>query len=475
MNQNSALKKTLIVFSMTLTACAHEAVDSLPDFDTGKNYKEYSQWIEVTGDQSKLLSNQWWLEFNDEELNTLESSADKDNPELATFWSRISEASAQTKIIESQTHPNLDVFGQSSSNRQSANRPLRGANQPDVYGSNTYGFSLDYDLDLWGRLQNQIKAGQSAQVASQLDYQNALNGLHTEIALHYFELRHLDALISLYQETTHLYENQYSLTRNLHDQGVVSGQDIARSQAQLEIVKEKLYILKADRAKEEHALAILTGQLPSNFSISSQKYSISKLPLLDLNLPSTLLMRRPDIVSAMYQVMAANEEIGYTKKAYFPNILFNATLGLQNTGGVNLLRAPNLLWAIGPSAIFNIYDGGKRKSQIQLSTARRDKVVAVYKQKVLNAFKEVEDSMAYETELEKGLQSAILVNQANQTLFDHTNRRFFEGIDSYFEVTLSSRDLLSSEETLINLKFQKLDARLRFIHALGGGWRNDIH
>jgi NodT family efflux transporter outer membrane factor (OMF) lipoprotein len=385
----------------------------------------------------------------------------------------LEQSKAITAGLSSQTLPNINVFGQVLTNRQSENRPLRGSNQPNTYGANTLGLSIDYDLDLWGRISNQIKSGKALEQATLEDYANAKIGFQTEIAFTYLELRRLDHLISLYTNTIAVYEKQLKLTNDLHNEGVASGLDVARAKAQFERAKEQILIAKTNRSLMEHALAVLLGRLPSDFSIEVATVNQIKLVPVSPGIPSTLLERRPDISSALNRLISANEEIGAAKKAYFPNIMLGLNAGFQNDGGLGLLKAPNLFWALGPSAILNVFDGGRREASIRLAEAKRNQLASDYKLQVLKAFQQVEDCLVRDNILEERYKTSEREVSANQALYDRVMNRYYEGIDSYFEVTIANQDLLKSKENLINLTYQKLESRLALIHSLGGGWSRD--
>ena len=274
----------------------------------------------------------------------------------------------------------------------------------------------------------------------------------------------------LYQQTIQSYEKQLKLTNELHEQGVVSGLDVSRALAQIETIKGYLLIAESNRAKCEHAIAVLLGQSPSLFSIPFAQLDILKYPEIPVNVPSSLLERRPDIASAASKLASANAAIGVAKTAYFPNINLGLIAGFQNTGNLGLLTAPNLFWALGPSAVLNVFDGGKRDAQVKIAISKRDELASEYKSVVLRAFKEVEDSLSMVGSLNKQIVSAENTRSAVKHSNDLVMNRYFEGIVSSFEVVKANDDLLNANEVLLNIKINNLEARLALVHALGGGW-----
>ena len=459
----------IFILLIQLIGCAKDVVYDKPVVESAAAFKELGSWVEVNSSQ-ELIKNDWWRLFNDQTLDQLESKIDDSNPNLSAFLARLEQSRAYTLTLSSQSTPNVNAIAQATNNRQSDHRPLRGGSQPDVYGTNTLGLSIDYDLDLWGRIKGLVSSGKSLEKSSMSDLANARVGLQTELASNYFELRRFDAQVLLYQQTIQSYEKQLKLTNELHEQGVVSGLDVSRALAQIETIKGYLLIAESNRAKCEHAIAVLLGQSPSLFSIPFAQLDILKYPEIPVNVPSSLLERRPDIASAASKLASANAAIGVAKTAYFPNINLGLIAGFQNTGNLGLLTAPNLFWALGPSAVLNVFDGGKRDAQVKIAISKRDELASEYKSVVLRAFKEVEDSLSMVGSLNKQIVSAENTRSAVKHSNDLVMNRYFEGIVSSFEVVKANDDLLNANEVLLNIKINNLEARLALVHALGGGW-----
>jgi|APCry1669193181_1035450.scaffolds.fasta_scaffold26948_2 NodT family efflux transporter outer membrane factor (OMF) lipoprotein len=457
------------LFFMLLLGCTKEAFYENPVIPSPLAFKENTDWVAVNGSQ-ELIENNWWQLFNDPKLDQLESMLDDKNPNLAVYVARLEQAQAYTMNLKSEIVPNIDLIGQSTSNRESDKRPLRGKNLPDVYGANTLGLSLNYDPDFWGRIKGVVSAGESLEKASQYDLANARVSIQMLLASDYFELRRYDSQVNLYKQTIQSYDRQLKLTTNLHDQGVVSGLDVSRAFAQIENTKGFLFVAESNRAKYEHSIAVLVGESPSMFAISSAELGDLKYPDIPVMVPSTLLERRPDIASAESKLASANAAIGVAKTAYFPNINLGLAAGFQNTGSLGLLSAPNLFWALGPSAVLNLFDGGKRDAQVRVAVARRDELANAYKLTVLKGFKEVEDSLSLLDSINKQMVTAENAKSAVKHSNDLVMNRFFEGIVSSFEVVKANDDLLNANEILINTKINNVEARVALIYALGGGW-----
>ena len=458
-----------IVLISQLAGCSNDAIYEKPVIPYADKFKEMSHWVEATP-STDLIKHDWWKLFNDQVLDQLESKLDDINPNLGIYLARLEQSRAYTLSVGAKRLPSATAFGQLSDNRQSDNRPLRSANQPSAYGANSIGISIDYDLDLWGRVKDLVKSGKSLEKSSELDYVNARTGLQTELAFNYFELRKFDEQITLYQATIKSYENQLKLTRSLHDEGVVSGLDVSRALAQLETIKGIISVSEANRAKSEHAIAVLVDQSPSIFSIKPRMVNELTHPDVPVSIPSVLLQRRPDIASIENKLAAANANIGVAKTAFFPDVSLGLAAGFQNTGSINLLTAPNIFFALGPTAIISVFDGGLRDSNVKMAVSKRDETAAEYKLIILKAFKEVEDDLSLLDSLNKQMANAITARSTTSHSFDLVMNQYFEGIVSYFEVVKANDDLLNANELRLNIKIQNLEARVSLIRSLGGGW-----
>ena len=253
---------------------------------------------------------------------------------------------------------------------------------------------FSYEVDLWGRVRRNVESSVASAQATSADVQTALLSSQAELAVDYFELRGLDAQIALLQSTLTAFERALQLTRARHDQGVASGVDVAQAQTQLDTTRVQATDLQVARAQFEHAIAILDRKGAGGSDDSSGGRSTCPPPAIPLTLPSQLVERRPDVAAAERRVAAANAQIGVAQAAFFPTLALTASGGLESSMLNTLLTLPSRFWAIGPSLVETVFDGGRRRSVKAQAVAAYDGTVAAYRQNTLTAFQDVEDNLA---------------------------------------------------------------------------------
>jgi len=227
--------------------------------------------------------------------------------------------------------------------------------------------------------------------------------------------------------------------------------------------------LKIQRAELEHAIAVLAGKPPADLSISTMTSQLPPPPT-QAGVPSNLLERRPDIAAAERQVAAANEQIGIAKAAFFPSLTLSATGSSQTTVFDDLFSVPTRFWSVGPQVLETLFDAGKRKAQVAESRAAYDGTVANYRQTVLTAFQQVEDSLA---ELRVLAEETDVANRAvaaaKQTL-DLSTIQYRGGLTNYLQVIIAQTSALQNQRAAVQILTRRNVASVLLIEALGGGW-----
>lgn len=433
------------------------------------SYKEAGTAWQAAAPLDQQPRGDWWTVYHDGTLDRLEARLDADNPSLAAALARYDTARAFESQLNSGLFPHLGAMANPVRARQSNNRPLRGSNQPDEYDSDTVGVEADYDLDLWGRIRNEVSQGRALAQAAQADLASAKLSLEAQLADDYVRLRGYDIQTGILQDALKAYGRALTLTENRHAGGIASGLDVSRAQTQLADAQAQVTDVQAQRALVEHAIASLVGVPASSFSVAPEKEQLV-VPLTPIGLPSTLLERRPDIASAERRVYAANAGIGVARAAFFPDLSLSASYGFQDTGMGSLLAIGNRFWALGPLAALDIFDGGLRRAKVREARAEFAEASSNYRQTVLTAFRQVEDDLALLRDLgvEAG-QEDQAVAAAKKTQDIATNR-YREGIVNYLDVVTAQTAALSAQRDAETIRTRRLQASVDLIRALGGGW-----
>jgi NodT family efflux transporter outer membrane factor (OMF) lipoprotein len=431
-------------------------------------FKEDKGWTQAQP-ADDLPRSGWWKVFKDPVLDGLEAKVDADNPTLAQALARYQAAQSFLGIARADQGPLVTLNGSATGNRQSDHRPLRGANQPDEYAANTVGVQMSYELDLWGRVRNEVAAQKANVQASAADLASAKLSLETQLADAYVRLRGLDAESQLLAQTVAAYEKTDALIAKQHTDGLASKLDVDRSRTLLENARAQVSEIASQRAVLEHAIASLAGQTASTFTLAASPAPVAA-PNAPPVVPSLLLQRRPDVAAAERRMASANAQIGVARAAFFPTISLDGSAGFQNTGGTNLLSAPNSYWGIGPSLVMTLLDFGRHKAQENVAKAQYDEAAAAYRGQVLQAFQDVEDALALENKLAAEAVDQTQAVQAAEEAQAIALKRFQRGLISYLDVITAQTAALQAEQSAFDLATRRSEASIRLVRAIGGGW-----
>jgi NodT family efflux transporter outer membrane factor (OMF) lipoprotein len=432
------------------------------------SFKESDQWQPARpGDQ--ISRGNWWEIFGDPELNKLEEQIADSNQSLKIAEARFREARAAIRFNRASQFPTISTAPNASYVKSSDFSPSFPSKvEQSSKGDFVLPFDLSYELDLWGRVRRGVAAAREEAQATAADYETAKLSLEAELALDYFELRSADAQKQLLDDTVKAYTDNVQLTLGRFKGGVAPKADVAQAQTQLDTTRVQDTDVTVQRAQFEHAISILIGKPPAEFSLSAAPLN-DQPPSTPIGLPSQLLQRRPDIAAAERRVAEANQQIGIARAAYFPTVSLGAAAGFESTH-IDLLEGPNVFWAVGPALAETLFDAGRRRATSESARANYDATVATYRQTSLTAFQEVEDNVAalrileHETQQQ---QQAVASSQESVQLF--TNR-YNGGVDTYLQVITAQTIELANERNDIDILRRRLEANVLLIKALGGGW-----
>ena len=456
--------------TLLLGACSLAPPLKTPVIPTAAAYKEHGPWTQAEP-ADRLPRDSWWTLYDSAELDELEKSLIAGNPTLAAALANYAQAKALADQARAGLFPTVSANAGLGRDRHSANAPLYGAARPYYYNNNTVGGSISYELDLWGQIRNEVAGGEANAAASAADLENARLSLIAQLVDDYIQLRSLDRDSAILDETVTAYARALSLTEQRHNAGIAPGLDVSQAQTQLDAARSQAAQTLAQRALMEHAIAALLGVSASTFSIKPEIVDI-KLPQIPSGVPATLLQRRPDIAGAQRRMIAANANIGVARAAYFPSLTLGAQGGFQSTSYGNLLTAPSSFWAIGPNALLSVFDGGLRKAQVAQARAMFDASAAYYRSTVVDAFQQVEDSLATLNHYHDAVVDEKAAVDAAQRTLDFSLALYKKGATDYLTVVTSQTTLLQTQLQALNLDTLQLTASVDLIRALGGGWES---
>jgi NodT family efflux transporter outer membrane factor (OMF) lipoprotein len=440
---------------------------------TPADYKNTEGW-KVAQPKDDALRGKWWEMFSDPQLNALEEKVNVSNQNIAAAAASFFAARALVKEARSQLFPRVTTNPAITVQRPSATMSNGKAGGSSSSSSSTFTeytlpFDATWEPDLFGRIRNTIKSAAYGAQASAADLENTRLTIQADVAVDYFQLRGQDALKQLLDSTVIAFQQSLDLTRARYETGIDSDEAVAQAETQLEATQAQDAALGVQRAQFEHAIATLTGQPASTFSIPIEPLKSSP-PAIPFGVPSQLLERRPDIAAAERLVAQANAQIGIARAAYFPTVTLSAAAGLESTSIASWFTWPSRFFSMGPGAAETLFDAGLRRATMEQFRAQYDETVANYRQTVLTAFQQVEDNLAMLRILSVEIQyQDTAVKSAEKTLAIAQDRYKF-GIDPYLNVLSAQTALLSNQETAVSLRIQQMTASGGLIEALGGGW-----
>jgi NodT family efflux transporter outer membrane factor (OMF) lipoprotein len=293
--------------------------------------------------------------------------------------------------------------------------------------------------------------------------------LTAELAADYFSLRELDAEYKVVQDSVDIQQRGLQLVEYRHNGGVASGLDLAQQQTVLTSTQAQLYLVKQQREQFEHAIAVLTGNPASTFSVPVRALTATPVPV-PLGVPSDLLERRPDIATAERQMASQNAEIGVAKAAFYPQLTLSGSGGYESTSIANLITVPTAIWSLGGSLVQPVFNGGRNRANLAFARQSYDESVANYRQTVLVAFQQVEDGLSGLTELSGAVATQDAAVDAARRALEIANNRYVGGVTDYLDVITAQSTLLTNQRLATQLRGEQMVTEVALIKALGGSW-----
>jgi NodT family efflux transporter outer membrane factor (OMF) lipoprotein len=471
------LKKIAIVSLILLTlSCSFAPKYQRPAIVIPEHYKEEHTWKKVSPHAAEVSQGEWWKIFGDETLNQLETEADFHNQTLKASFARYKESRAVANATRAAYFPNISTIFNADRQHISG---TTSTNSAPAYSSDFYlGVDVSYEVDLWGRVKNAVISNDNLAKAALADFSAVQLNLQANLAANYFALRGADAVQRVLNATTNAYQHVLNLIEVRHKDGIATAGDVQQAISALENVKTISSDNQLRRSQLEHAIAVLVGKLPAEFSLPPAIVKMhSVYPFREL--PSKLLERRPDIAAAERRVIAANAQIGVAQAAFFPNVNLESDAGFESALISRLVELPSLFWALGPAttlvltkplANLILFDGGYLKAKLDQANATYYETVANYRQTVLAAFQEVEDNLAAMRQLKKENISQNAATIAAYKSLVQSIDRYKGGVATYLDIFVTQNAALQYELTAVNIATRRQIANVQLIKALGGNW-----
>jgi NodT family efflux transporter outer membrane factor (OMF) lipoprotein len=454
----------LSVLALLLDGCLVGLNYHRPSVAVPTQYKELAGWT-VAAPAADAPKGDWWTVFHDPLLDTLEPMVSVSNQTVRQDYANYQQALAEVQVARSALFPTAAVTG--SATKQHAASANFGSARTTTAGS--LEGNVSWAPDLWGAVRRAVEESKATAQASGATLANATLSEQTALATAVIDLRVTDANLDLLQKTVAAFTESLRVVANQGEAGTTPPSDVLAARAQLENTQASLIALGIARAQFAHAIAVLVGKNPEDLDIPHST-ALPELPAVPAGVPSELLQRRPDIAVAERQMAAGNAAIGVAVAAYYPSLSLSAAAGFSASPLAGLLHAANHVWSLGASAGETLFDGGERHGEVAAAKAGYEATVANYRGTVLKAFQNIEDDLS-------GLN--ILAQQGevlDSALRDATRgaeialNEYQAGTVDYTTVATAQATQLSTEQSVLNVRQQRLLDAVSLIGDLGGGW-----
>jgi len=470
MSSRKAAQRIMIaVAALQLTGCAVGPKYHPTAVQAPPAYKELGDWKPAQPNDQNL-GGTWWSIFQDPQLDALEQQIAVGNQNLKAAEAQYRQARAVLRYYRADYYPTVTAGLSATRTRNSANRPPPNS----IFNGITYNdfvlpFDVSHQADVWGRVRRNVESYREQAQASAADLATVNLSMHADLAVDYFQARSLDAQEQLLNSTAKQYEQALELTESRFQGGIASEVEVQQAKTILQTTRAAAIDVGVLRAQYEHAVAILIGKPPEEFSLPPLPLTVPP-PHVPISVPSELLERRPDIAAAERRVASANAQIGVAKSAYYPLINLSASGGFESSAITTLINGPSGLWSIGLSAVGTVFDVGRRRSLSDQALAAYDYQVAAYRENVLTGFQQVEDNLAAVRILENEAKVQDEAVAAAQRSLELSTVRYKGGVTSYLEVITAQNAALADEVTAVNILGRRMASTVLLIQALGGGW-----
>ncbi|MDP2205641.1 MAG: efflux transporter outer membrane subunit [Alphaproteobacteria bacterium] len=475
------MKKFVMILALTtalgapLSGCNLAPDFKLPStaapetFREAEELKEKGKW-KVGEPAAHFDRGEWWKVFKQPELDKLQAEAATGNLTVQAMEARVRQSRAAAGQVRSQYFPVID--GNASATRQKPNAVTRGmaaGNELAIENSLKTGLTFSYELDLFGRVRNRHKAAKAEAENAEATLQSMRLAMQADVADLYFLLRALDRERGVLSVSIGLREDALKILKKRMEIGSITELDIAEATVDLENTRIQYQDIIQQRKEAEHALALLLGKAPSEFSLKSAELP-RRIPVIPSGVPSSVLERRPDVTAAQYKLAAENARIGVVRASFFPSLSLTGNGGVESDVLSNLFRWSSRTWAIGPLLTLPVFSGGADVKALDRQKAVYEEAVAEYRLSVIEAFRDVENSLSRLKSLSRQASSQAVAEKAAKRASELAGMRYDNGDVGYLEAITARRGALETQRSGIQIQGARLRETVRLIRAIGGSW-----
>ena len=459
----------LLSASLLITGCAVGPNYKRPDVTPPAQFRGTTE----PPAPASLADTKWFDLFKDEKLTALVNTALAQNYDLRIASARVLQARAELGITRSQSLPTVNANGQFSVTRGSSVGSItfipKGTPLDAAY--HTEGFSLGWELDVWGRIRRLTEAARAQYFATEEARRGVITTLVSDVTSNYFNLREADLELTIANQTTEIAANGLRLTTLRKNGGTSTLLDVRQAEQFLYTATAQIAAAHRQIEQNENLLSLLLAKNPQAIDRGKELNELTAPPAIPAGLPADLLARRPDIRAAEQSLIAANANIGAAKAQYFPQIELTGLLGAQSRALTSLFTGPARDWNFTPSVTLPLFNAGRIRNGVRLTEAQKQEALVGYEKSIQTAFREVSDALVnYHRTAEQRAQQELLV-KALQDSVRLSNLRYTGGLDSYLQVLDAERNLFQGNLALARLKRDELVSIVSLYRALGGGWQ----
>lgn len=453
------MKPHLPFIVLLLAGCSVGPDYQRPSMAMPVHYKEARGWQPATPRDAQSKG-EWWSVYHDATLSGLLSQVSVSNQNVATYSAQYRQAQALAAESRAALFPSLGYDGSVT----------RSGSQITTSSSHQAALSASWELDLWGKLRRTLEEDRASASASAAELANITLSAQSELAQDYFQLRIMDQKIARYQQSVDAYQRYLNVIGRQYQAGTASRATLAQAQLQLESARASAQDEQWQRAQMEHAIALLVGKAPADFSLAAAPLTAT-LPAIPAALPGELLQRRPDIAYAERNMAAANAAVGVAVAGYYPDLTLSASAGVSSSVLHSLFSLPSRVWSLGPELSGTLFDAGATSAKVDQARAGWEASVATYRQTVLTAMQEVEDKLVELNTLQGEIAAQQRATDPAQTSARVTRLQYDAGMINYLDVATTENSSLSAQQSLLTLQSTQWVSSVALIAALGGSWQ----